>query len=266
MNNLKTKLINQAKHDEFKLAIASQPDSIQNKQKQWIPNPFFNELDKAFGRVELMVQELIDDGLLYSAKDFYVYSGKGGVKVHETPKGVRKQLQRIAKNYNLNIVVSDGVLYENDRVSISTDGRIDEIEIIKDQQTLIKGGNIIAPYAVVTVFKSNSEIVAKKFFVIPQSEYQKILQQGIGSYYPTMMAQKSVMKRVASGIYSLLGVALEKEEHEDINDVEDRMNESNNNDVRGNNTQPRQQNDPLEDVQKDEVVDVEATEVDFNAI
>jgi len=254
MSDLKTKLIKQAKHDEFKLAIASQPDNIQNKQKQWIPNPFFVELNNSFGRVEMMVQELIEDGLLYSAGDFYVYAGRGGIKVHETPKGVRKQLQRIAKNYNLNIVVSDGVLYENDRVSIKTDGRIDEIEITKDQQTLVKGGNIIAPYAVVTVFKSSSEIVAKKLFIIPQNEYQKILQQGTGSAYPTMMAQKSVMKRVASGIYSLLGVSLEKEEHEDINEVESRMSEK----------EVVQQKDTFEH----EAVDagVVVTEIDFDAI
>lgn len=40
MSDLKTKLIKQAKHDEFKLAIASQADNVQNKQKQWISNPF----------------------------------------------------------------------------------------------------------------------------------------------------------------------------------------------------------------------------------
>lgn len=215
---------------------------------------FFVELYNSFGRVEMMVQELIEDGLLYSAGDFYVYAGRGGIKVHETPKGVRKQLQRIAKNYNLNIVVSDGVLYENDRVSIKTDGRIDEIEITKDQQTLVKGGNIIAPYAVVTVFKSSSEIVAKKLFIIPQNEYQKILKQGTDSAYPTMMAQKSVMKRVASGIYSLLGVSLEKEEREDINEVESRMSEK----------EVVQQKDTFED----EAVDAEVveTEIDFDAI
>jgi|FLOH01.1.fsa_nt_gi hypothetical protein len=225
MNEIKTKLVKLTENNEFKLAITSQADNIQNKQKQWVANPFFSELSNSFGRVEIMVQELVDDGLLYSAGDFYVYSGRGGIKVHETPKGVRKQLQRIASNYNLNIVVSDGVLYENDRITLKTDGRIDEIEIVKDQQTLVKGGNIIAPYAVVTVFKSSSEIVAKKLFIIPQNEYQKILQQGSGSSYPTMMAQKSVMKRVASGIYSLLGVSLGKEEHEEINEVEERMSE-----------------------------------------
>ena len=108
---------------------------------------------------------------------------------------------------------------------LNIDDGLYEIEIVKDQQTLVKGGNIIAPYAVVTVFKSSSEIVAKKLFIIPQNEYQKILQQGSGSSYPTMMAQKSVMKRVASGIYSLLGVSLGKEEHEEINEVEERMSE-----------------------------------------
>lgn len=221
---MKNKLIQQSKNSELKLAIASQPDRVQDKNKLWVANPFFKILSESFGRVEMMVTELTDAGLLFSAGDFYVYAGRGGIKVHETPKGVRKQLQKIAEKYNLNIIISDGVLYENDRISVKSDGRIDDIEIIKDQQAMVKGGTIVAPYAVVTVFRNSNEIVAKKIFIIPQPEYQKILQAGSGSNYPTMMAQKSVMKRVANGIYSLLGVAIEKEEHS-IDEMEERLSE-----------------------------------------
>jgi len=80
------------------LRLVAQPDNTQDKDKKWIPNPFFRSLHDNFGRVNVQVLELVEDGLSYSAGDFYVYSGRGGIKVHETPKGVRKQLQKIALN------------------------------------------------------------------------------------------------------------------------------------------------------------------------
>lgn len=253
---MKNKLIQMAKNNELKLAVASQPDNIKTNGV-WVPNTFFKILHDSFGRVEMMVTELTDAGLLYSAGDFYVYQGRGGIKVHETPKGVRKQLQKIAEKYGLNIIVSDGVLYENDRITVKTDGRIDEVEIVKDQQTMVKGGHIIAPYAVVTVFKNSSEIVAKKIFIIPQNEYMAILSAGTKSSYPTMMAQKSVMKRVAGGIYSLLGVAIEKEEH-NIDEMEERLTD------RETLVDAKVQKDTFEDEKKE--VKADDTEVDFDSI
>lgn len=255
----KEKLLKLVKNTELKLAVVSQPDKVQDKDKKWIDNPFFNILLNSIGRVEVMVNELTDAGLLFSAGDFYVYAGRGGIKVHETPKGVRKQLQRIAEKYGLNIVISDGVLYENDRISVKTDGRIDEVEIVKDQQTMVKGGTILAPYAVVTVFRNNNEIIAKKIFIIPYSEYVSIVKAGSGSSYPTMMAQKSVMKRVANSIYSLLGVAIEKEEHS-LDEMEERLSE------------PRSTNEPKQeqpDLLSSEAELIEAqsvTEIDFKDV
>ena len=230
----------QEKNEDLALAIAAQPEKIQDKNKQYIENTFFTVLYKTFGRVSASVKALVEDGLSFSAGDFYVYEGRGGIKVHETPKGVRKQLQKIAAKYGLNIVVSDGVLYEKDRILVKTDGRIDEIEIYKDSEDMVRGGTIVAPYAVVTVFRGGNEIIAKKIFIIPQKEYAEILKKGTGNSYPTMMAQKSVMKRVANGIYSLLGVSLGKDDAFD--EMEKRFEDEA---PRQSENEPTKQSDPL---------------------
>ena len=227
-------------NEDLALAIAAQPLEVQDKEKKWIPNKFFNMLFSSFGRVDANVKALVEDGLSYGAGDFYVYEGRGGIKVHETPKGVRKQLQKIAAKYGLSIIVSDGVLYAKDRLSVKTDGRIDEIEIYKDSEDMVKGGVIVAPYAVVTVFRGGNEIIAKKIFIIPQKEYAEILKKGTGSSYPTMMAQKSVMKRVANGIYSLLGVSIGKDDS--LDEMEKRLEDES---PRQSEDEPTKQPDPL---------------------
>jgi recombinational DNA repair protein RecT len=208
---------------DLKLAIVSQPEQVKSGAG-YSENPFFSTLLNSFGRVKEQVGSLVDDGLSFNKGDFYVYYGKGGIKVHETPKGVRKQLQRIAEKYNLNIIIYDGVLYEKDRISLTTDGRIDTVEIIKDSESLVKGGKIIAPFAVVTVFKGEL-IIAKKTFIIPEPEYKVIVNMGYSNNYPTMMAIKTVLKRVSNSIYSLLGVSLDVSDSEIIDGISNRLSE-----------------------------------------
>jgi len=176
------------------------------------------EINREFVRSSIIKFEEL--GLNYINDDYYVYRGKGGLKIHETPKGVRKHVAIIARKYNLSVVINDGILYEGDIVTKEGDGTIEKIYIKQNSQSLVMGGNILAPYAVVTVFKDNV-MITKKLFIIPNNEYLAIVKMGSGNQFKTMMAQKMVMKRVLNGIYSLLGVTLDRR---DVAEV-DRMGE-----------------------------------------
>jgi hypothetical protein len=219
--NMKKELLKKITNPDLKLAIAEAPDNVKQNGKL-VPNPLFNMIANSLGRVLMQVQRLNDEGLYYANGDIYIYVGKGGVKVSETPKGVRKKLQQIALKHGLSVIINDGVLYKGDNISLETDGQIDTIHIVKNENYLLHGGEIVAPYAVVSVFKKD-QMIARKLFIIPSIEYKEILKQGQGSKYPSMMAQKSVMKRVANNIFSLLGVTLDTEDTERIDEMGENM-------------------------------------------
>lgn len=159
-------------------------------------------------------------GLSFLDNDYYVYRGKGGLKMHETPKGVKKRIAQIAHEYDLSVVVSDGIFYEGDTINVTSNGTIENIEIIKNSQSLIMGGEILAPYAIVSVFKDDV-MITRKLFIVPNDEYKVIKAMGSGNKFATMMAYKMVYKRVLNGIFSLLGVTLNREHTKEI----DRMAE-----------------------------------------
>lgn len=200
--SLKQDLLKAKICDDLRLAISEAPEAINGK-----PNPFFGKIKPVLEQVNAKVLDYNENlNLYYKNKDLYIYYGKGGIKVAPTPKGNRKFIQNLGKENGLSIVVIDGVLYSGDVVKITSDGLIDNITITKDPKTLLHGGKIVSPYAVVSIFKDGN-LVAKKFENITATEYQAVLK---GSYnappYPTMMARKSIMKRVANAIYSLLGI------------------------------------------------------------
>jgi hypothetical protein len=168
------------------------------------------------------VESMNERGLYYIDNDYYVYNGKGGLKIHETPKGVKKSICDIAKKYSLSVIIISGVICQGDEINVSSNGTIDEVEIKKSTQTLINGGEILAPYAVVTVYKDNT-MISKKLFIVPNDEYKKIVAMGRGNAFKTLMAEKSVMKRVANGIYALLGVTLDRKDAKVIDDMGEAM-------------------------------------------
>ena len=161
-------------------------------------------------------------GLSYIDNDYYTYQGKGGLKIHETPKGVKKRIAQIAHKYNLSVVVTDGVFYKGDTVTLESDGTIEQINIKKNSQSLIMGGEILAPYAIVSVFKDNV-MITRKMFIVPNDEYKVIRAMGTGNKFNTMMAYKMVYKRVLNGIFSLLGVTLDREDAKLIDDMAENM-------------------------------------------
>ena len=84
------------------------------------------------------------------------------------------------------------------------------------------GGEILAPYAIVSVFKDNV-MITRKMFIVPNDEYKVIRAMGTGNKFNTMMAYKMVYKRVLNGIFSLLGVTLDREDAKLIDDMAKNM-------------------------------------------
>ena len=168
------------------------------------------------------ISSMHDRGLYYIDNDYYVYKGRGGLKIHETPKGVKKSICDIAKKYSLSVIIIDGIICQGDTINCTTNGTIDDVEIIKNPSSMVMGGEILAPYAVVSVFKDDV-MVSKKLFIVPNDEYKKIVAMGTGNQFKSMMAQKMVMKRVANGIYSLLGVTLDRRDAKVIDDMGEAM-------------------------------------------
>jgi len=172
--------------------------------------------------IKAKVSEFESNGLRYIDDDYYVYRGKGGIKIHETPKGVKKRIAQIAHKYNLSVVVTDGLFYKGDEISVESDGTIEDIKIKKNSNALIMGGDILAPYAIVSVFK-DSVMITRKLFIVPNDEYIAIKNMGSGNKFQTMMAYKMVYKRVLNGIYSLLGVTLDRVDAKMIDEMAENM-------------------------------------------
>jgi len=179
-----------------------------------------NVLNNNIEFIKSSIQKFNDLGLSYIDNDYYVYQGKGGLKCHETPKGVKKRIAQIAHKYDLSVVVTDGVFYQGDEISVTSDGTIETINIKKNSQSLIMGGDILAPYAIVSVFKDDV-MITRKLFIVPNNEYKTIKAMGSGNNFHTMMALKMVYKRVLNGIFSLLGVTLDRADIKEL----DRMAE-----------------------------------------
>ena len=184
--------------------------------------PLTNDLNKNKELVLASITKMVSEELSYVDNDYYVYRGKGGLKIHETPKGVRKVLSRIALKHNLSVVILEGVICDGDSIELVSDGTIEEVKITKCTASLVGGVNILAPYAVVSVFKDNT-LITRKLFIVPSNEYKAIKAMGSGNKFETLMAQKSVMKRVSSGIYSLLGVTLDRQDITRIDDMSEAM-------------------------------------------
>ena len=221
-NNIKSNLLSKITNTDLKLAIAEAPDTVKDTESgNYIPNKLFPELLKSIGRVELKLEELNEKGLFYKNKDVYVYLGRGGVKVEETPKGIRKMLIYLSEKYDRRVVISDGVLYQGDDVVITTDGLIDKVEIQRDTKTMITGGAILAPFAVISILSKRDVVIAKKFIVMPANEFTNALKQAgnVKFTYPSMMATKMVMKRALTQVYSLLGTGIENDDAEMLDDA-----------------------------------------------
>lgn len=223
---LKKKLLETISNPDLKLAVADAPLGSM-KDGQWKDSQFFQALWDSLKRTEMRVADYNERGITYKDKDLYIYYGKGGIKVEETPKGIRKMLLYLSEKYDRRIVISDGVLYKNDKVSLTTDGLVDNIEIKRDTATMIAGNDkIVAPYAVITILSNSDSIVAKKFIVMPNNEYNvAIKQSGSVKYkYPTMMSTKMVMKRALNQVYSLLGTGIESDDAEIMDQAIDNQN------------------------------------------
>lgn len=187
------------------------------------PDKYINSLYAKHAKVKDMILFMEDKGLSYQNGDIYVYHGRGGVKVSPTPKGVRKEISRIATKAGIKMSINDGVIYHGDKVSAKTDGTVDVVEIERDTDSLLGGGKIRSPYAIITIFNDDNSIRSRNFLNIPEDEYLVILRAGSGSKYPTMMASKSIMKRVLAKLYTLLGSSMTEEEKEFVSMMEDEM-------------------------------------------
>jgi len=187
----------------------------QNQKDQWLIKQ-----NKEF--VFASIEKYNGIGLSYIDNDYYVYRGKGGLKIHETPKGVKKTISQIAHKYNLSVVVIDGLFYYGDTIDVVSNGTIEDIKIVKNSKTLIMGGEILAPYAIVSVFKDDV-MITRKLFIVPNDEYKAIKDMGSGNKFSTMMAYKMVYKRVLNGIYSLLGVTLDRKDTKHIDEMAENM-------------------------------------------
>lgn len=159
------------------------------------------------------IENMVGKGLSYINGDYYVFIQKGGVlTIHPTPRGSKIILSNIAKDNGLTVIINEGTFNNGDEFTLESDGQFDEFKIRKNPDAMLAGNQIIASYAVVSVFK-DSEKVAKKVFYVPSNEYQKIKAMASGSAnYEMTFASKVVIKRVLAGIYLLLGVTLSQDE------------------------------------------------------
>ncbi len=66
-------------------------------------------------------------------------------------------------------------------------------------------------------------MITRKLFIVPNDEYIVIKNMGSGNKFETMMAYKMVYKRVLNGIFSLLGVTLDRDDTKDIDTMAENM-------------------------------------------
>ena len=201
------------------------PVKIYNKG-EWARNTVIDKIGTRPLDFILLVREMVNNGLSYARGEYYIYDGKGGLKVDETPIGVRKIISSLGEKKGLTVVVNDGYLRQGDEAKIEVMGGIDTIVLTKRMSHFEDdNAEIISPYATITVYQAG-KIIAQKVIIVPKSEYYKIINNSskIAKAYPTMLAGKTVMKRVLKAIPSLIGGYIDNSDYETVEKVADRQN------------------------------------------
>ena len=105
-----------------------------------------------------LLSGMLDQGLSYANKDYYIYCQFGGVpSVTKSPNGMIRAMMNAASKVGVKLVINGGCIYEKHKLRVVRNGRIDTIELENDPEYEIRqhGQNdIIAPYAVVTELDS----------------------------------------------------------------------------------------------------------------
>jgi len=201
------------------------PTQVYTK-KQWVRNTVIDKIKMRPLDFILLVREMVNNGLSYARGEYYIYDGKGGLKIEETPIGVRKIISSLGEKKGLTVVVNDGYLRVGDEAIIKVNGGIDTLLVTKGMTHFDDtNSEIVAPYATVTVYQKGKMIV-QKVIIVPKSEYEKIISNSskIAKAYPTMLAGKTIMKRVLKAIPSLIGGYIDDSDYATTDRVADRQN------------------------------------------
>jgi len=186
---------------------------------------------------ELVIRKIatmVDQGLSYSNSDYYIFVQFGGrPTVSKSPNGMMKALSKLASKVGLVANINTGCVYDGYKeLNVVRDGAIDTLHLVNNPESeirQIREGDIIAPYAVITLInKSDGNLISRKVTIVRNNEYLNAKKQGSFTHksYPVPMAVKIALKRAAQEMMASLGVSDDIEEMESINsEIRDHNND-----------------------------------------
>jgi len=191
---------------------------------QYVKSPTNVSVNQYTNLVVRKISAMVDQGLSYNNCDYYIFVQFGGKPtISKSPNGMMQALSKLASKAGLIANINTGCIYEGYKeLLVTRDGAIDKFYLINNPESEIKQireGDIIAPYAVITLInKSSGNVISRKVTIVRNNEYINAKKQGSYTHksYPVPMAVKIALKRAAQEMMSSLGMSDEIEEMETV--------------------------------------------------
>ena len=190
------------------------PSTKDSKTKNWVGAPTNIAVMAHSDIVVRKISSMVDQGLSYSAGDYYIFVQFGGKpSITKSPNGIIKAMNKLASKHGYIANINTGCVYRNyEHFKVKRNGLVDTIELVNSAEHEIGvgvQGDILAPYAVVTLYdKKTSTVISSKVTVIRNGEYEAAKKQGSYTHktYPVPMAEKIALKRAGDQMAASLGI------------------------------------------------------------
>ena len=197
----------------------------REKKSYYVPSQTNQAVMSHLGLTARLISGMLDQGLSYANKDYYIYCQFGGVpSVTKSPNGMARALTNAASKVGVKLVVNGGCVFEKHKLKVVRNGIIDTIELENDPEYEIRqhGGNdLVAPYTVITELNDALQVISSTVTIVRDNEYKNAKAQSKGNThekYPVPMAIKIAMRRAILQSAASLGVADDPDLMQEIDD------------------------------------------------
>lgn len=208
-----TSLLNESTDPALAREIAIVQDSLNLKAESKAGKATNLAVNNYKSYAVRQITALVDQGCSFAHNDYYIYSSfDGKPAISKSPNGMIRAMNHLAAKAGLIANINVGCVFDGyEELKVTRNGHIDDLLLVNSPGSEIDGaGDIIAPYAVITLLQKDGTVFSRKVVIVRRGEYlaakSKAKKGNAHTAFPVPMAQKIPLRRAAIEMIATLGL------------------------------------------------------------